>query len=457
MKAKSLPNLLIRLSPGLVLILLLLPAAAPAGDSAPVTCQECHKAQRGERYGVLEWVSDEKGLVQVRTPEGVEVYNAGPGTRIRNVKSPDALAGRSGEPVRVRLESPEAPLPQVRELVLKPGIKVPSEARIKGRRLLSLVQKGPRRARYRLIDTRPESVFGAKHIPTAVHLDPKRLVTTLDRERPARDELVILYDQGARWPTAWEATREARRRGFKNVRLYRGGLSDWWLRGKQPVSISNDYLKRLIENDAYPVILDLRPAERLRDGFLPGAVQVDPERIEELRRLFPPDRDATIVLYGEGRITNSLVRTMRRIRSWGYTDIRILEDGFRGWKEAGFPLQTGRPNIMIAWVPPLLEGQVSTVDFMDAADGPLKGDVLLLDVRDEWQTRQGALNNAVCIPLEQLAGRISEIPPSEPVIVFSSDEKLSEVAYHILRKGGRQVSYLPRSVTVDSYGYYTID
>jgi len=426
-----------------------------ATGSPTANCHECHQPKEGLVYGVLEWISPQTGFIQIRTPNGIEIYRPARKMKVRNVKNSEIL-GKTGEPVRVRLTRSNAPVPHVSELTLKPGIKVPSDARIKGRTLLSMIQKGPRHARYTLIDARKGDDFEARHIPTAIRLDGNPLETSL-RKGEGNEELLIFYGEGARWPSAWNATRTAREKGFKNARIYRGGLSDWWKKGKQPISLSKEYLKKMMDAGAYPVILDMRSPGAMKKGFIPGAVHVNPENLEERKRMFPPETGATIVLYGPPRITNTIVKTMRVIRSWGYSDIRILEGGFQGWQTAGYPIQTGRPNIMISYVPPLTGGQISTVDFMDAADGPLQKEYLLLDVRDPGETRQGALNNAICIPVTELADRLKDLPRNQEIIAFSSNEKRSEIAYHVLNRNGFRAAYLPRPVSVDSFGYYLID
>ncbi|WP_338089895.1 TSUP family transporter [Nonomuraea basaltis] len=63
---------------------------------------------------------------------------------------------------------------------------------------------------------------------------------------------------------------------------------------------------------------------------------------------------------------------------------------------------------------------------------------LLLDVRNASEVAGGAIENALHIPLAQLAGRLSEIPQDHPVVVYCAGGNRSVIAMSLLEHEGRE-------------------
>ena len=67
------------------------------------------------------------------------------------------------------------------------------------------------------------------------------------------------------------SAKQASTMGYRNVKVYRGGISDWWRNGRQPLSISADYLHQMMKRNVFPVVIDIRPQGLVEaEGFIPG-------------------------------------------------------------------------------------------------------------------------------------------------------------------------------------------
>jgi len=79
----------------------------------------------------------------------------------------------------------------------------------------------------RLLDVRAPREFAAGSLPGAVNLTVENCRPRAEGMPPSLDDLVIVFGQG-RWDgRAYHVADRLRAWGYKNVRLYPGGLSDW--------------------------------------------------------------------------------------------------------------------------------------------------------------------------------------------------------------------------------------
>lgn len=83
------------------------------------------------------------------------------------------------------------------------------------------------------------------------------------------------------------------------------------------------------------VVIDVRPEPEYAAGHVPGAVNIPPERLDELLDGLPEDRD--VVAYCRGPYCVFADDAVRRLRDRGRTALR-LEDGLPEWRLAGGPV-----------------------------------------------------------------------------------------------------------------------
>lgn len=84
-------------------------------------------------------------------------------------------------------------------------------------------------------------------------------------------------------------------------------------------------------------LLDVREDHEWQAGHLPGAEHLGKGIIErDIEERFP-DVDAELILYCGGGFRSALAA--ETLQKMGYTNVISMDGGFRGWKEAGYPIE----------------------------------------------------------------------------------------------------------------------
>ena len=106
-------------------------------------------------------------------------------------------------------------------------------------------------------------------------------------------------------------------------------------------------LRRLIDNNAELVILDVRPKEaRARDGIIAGAIAAHPEDIDPIVRDY--DRDAEIIIYCACPNEASAALAAKHLKDAGFRRIRPLLGGIDAWIGAGHPIAPEPPGAALS-------------------------------------------------------------------------------------------------------------
>jgi rhodanese-related sulfurtransferase len=117
---------------------------------------------------------------------------------------------------------------------------------------------------------------------------------------------------------------------------------------KRFLDIVNDVKRRVRETDVATVrdrqnrgdnfyLVDVREDNEWEKGHLPGAIHLGKGVIERDIETAIPDVDAEIVLYCGGGYRSALAA--ENLARMGYRRVVSMDGGFRGWKEAGFPVE----------------------------------------------------------------------------------------------------------------------
>src|SRR5262245_18519960 len=86
-------------------------------------------------------------------------------------------------------------------------------------------------------------------------------------------------------------------------------------------------------------LVDVREESEFARDHLPGAIHVGKGIIErDVEKRFP-DPATPLVLYCGGGYRSALAAD--NLQKMGYTSIISMDGGYRGWKEAGLPLEKG--------------------------------------------------------------------------------------------------------------------
>lgn len=98
----------------------------------------------------------------------------------------------------------------------------------------------------------------------------------------------------------------------------------------------HDIQQRISANEAF-VLIDVREESEFAAGHLPGARSLGKGIIERDIESIVPDPDQEIVLYCGGGFRSALAAD--NLQKMGYTNIISMDGGFRGWKEAKYPIE----------------------------------------------------------------------------------------------------------------------
>ena len=119
----------------------------------------------------------------------------------------------------------------------------------------------------------------------------------------------------------------------------------WWQRHRffnrlRMARITVDELRRLIDEDQRPVIVDLRTSlVRERDGrFIPGALIADLAEVDHWVDQVPTDRE--VIFYCTCPNEAGAAHVARKLLDLGYTRVRPLLGGMDAWIAAGYQVDS---------------------------------------------------------------------------------------------------------------------
>jgi rhodanese-related sulfurtransferase len=98
-------------------------------------------------------------------------------------------------------------------------------------------------------------------------------------------------------------------------------------------------VKRQLDSGERFNLVDVREESEFGRGHLPGAIHLSKGVIERDIEKAIPDKAALIVLYCGGGFRSVLAAD--NIRKMGYTNVISMDGGWRGWNEAGYPVEGG--------------------------------------------------------------------------------------------------------------------
>lgn len=84
-------------------------------------------------------------------------------------------------------------------------------------------------------------------------------------------------------------------------------------------------------------LVDVREESEWIKGRIPGALHLGKGILERDIETAIPDQEAEIVLYCGGGFRSALAAD--NLQKMGYSRIFSMDGGWRGWKEAGFPVR----------------------------------------------------------------------------------------------------------------------
>lgn len=96
-----------------------------------------------------------------------------------------------------------------------------------------------------------------------------------------------------------------------------------------------DVQQRIAAGDEF-VLVDVREESEWAAGHAPGAVHMSKGVIERDVETKVPDKGTALVLYCGGGFRSALVAD--NLQKMGYTNVLSMDGGWRGWTQAGLPV-----------------------------------------------------------------------------------------------------------------------
>jgi hypothetical protein len=183
------------------LMICLLPGAWAAADTAPIVqnnCMKCHQdfgKMKNIMAGNMSGKSSKANSIQMKINNRLEMVKLTAETKISNVPDMNSLKGGMAMRVHYATTGSDRVATQI---VVKPKIKVPPEQLINVKELTELIEMGPEKGAYTLVDSRPKPGYLKGHIPTAISVPFPKMKEMLDKLPKEKDRLVIFYCQGYR-------------------------------------------------------------------------------------------------------------------------------------------------------------------------------------------------------------------------------------------------------------------
>ncbi len=167
-------------------------------------------------------------------------------------------------------------------------------------------------------------------------------------------------------------------------------------------------------------LLDVRPKAAFVEKHALGSAHltVDDQLSNRIGFVFPSGARIILLIQDETAYHEVVLRLARV----GYEVIGYLAQGVAGWEAAGLPVASGDVEDLT----------VAELNAMLANDNGL----VVLDVRELWEYKQGHIPGARLIPLGQLAKRAVELDPAEPTAVICASGNRSQSAAAILGQKG---------------------
>ncbi|MEE4297158.1 MAG: rhodanese-like domain-containing protein [Wenzhouxiangella sp.] len=318
-------------------------------------------------------------------------------------------------------------------------------------------------APYTLVDARPARRFLAATIPTSVNAYPgdgaEAVLGVLPEDKSA---MVIFYCGGPTCPYTGQSIDIAMEAGYTNVKGYQAGAPAW--KKKQlPMHTDPQWLAERL-NPGH-VVIDVRDPATAAANHIPTAVAMQASDFQAMTETFineqkaamlpgVADKKAPIIMYANTHVDPELLTAFNEVRSWGYSGVSVIRDGFNGWTAAGLPTASASLADTIVYERQLAPGAIKPAEF--AAMSFPSDSVQILDVRSDNEAAAGMIPGAVHIGLDNLEAEMGQLDKSKPLVIHCSTGVRAQMAYLILKDEGFDVSFLNETVEVDADGNYAI-
>ncbi len=385
--------------------------------------------------GEIIKISRRAGIILLSSQDGIEPVEYGESTRFINLKDDSSFT--AGLILKIKADDSNLVHFAV-EIEGMPPMALNNGKEISLGELFDVLYKGSK-----VFDLRPDIDYLGGHIPGALP------ATELRNEK----DIIIFYCSRSDCAESEIARKIASNNKLKKL-FFAGGI-DSWKKANKPLETSPEYLQKIRQEKVPYILIDVRDSDMTGKGFIPDAVSIPFEVIKYTSYRFPAYKKAVIIVYGQNMEDQSSMKTAELISGWGYRNVLHLYDGFEGYQKSGGDISKGEMKEEIDYVVKREDYEIPKDRFKEYVES-LPDGVIMLDVREEDEVKQGRFRNSVNIPLDELQYRLDEVDKTKSVLTHCASGARATIGYYILKKAGFRASCLNAYVVFDDSGVYSI-
>lgn len=192
--------------------------------------------------------------------------------------------------------------------------------------------------------------------------------------------------------------------------------------------VTTEQLRTMMDEKKVFLLVDTRTAEEFEEAHIKGAISIPEKVFEEKLALLPGERNALIVLYCNGVKCGKSKKAAKKAEAAGYRNLQIYAEGFPVWEEKGLAIVAG-PD----YAKKVKTMKIKPAELKALIDGK-SGDIMIVDVRDESEFKEGHIPTSVNIPVETFALQSEILPKEKKIVVYCNSGGRSYNAYRKLMK-----------------------
>lgn len=299
-----------------------------------------------------------------------------------------------------------------------------------------------------IIDARPEGLYSAGHIPSALSLPSMKFNSVypeFEKLNIAKNTEII-FGIGRECELSLKNAQRLKSKGYTNLKLYIA----------PPVWLDTDYqeidAKKAKElHSAGVPFIDSRPANLFKKGTIEGAINISVTKFEASKDILPKDMTKPVVSFCQGYSCVLSHEMARKLTGLGYQNVLVYAGGYPEWEKAFAPVADKIK-------PGKGEGTIDVASFEKMLNEK-PAEMLLVDVRSAAEYSTGTFKTAVNISIGELEKKLKTLDLSKPVVFVCSTGARSGEAYFMLkdvRQDMKNVFYLDAEVSFNKDGSYKI-
>ena len=293
-----------------------------------------------------------------------------------------------------------------------------------------------------VIDSRPTKPrFDPGHIPGAINLVDLLFDKQKDKLPADKNKEIIFYCQGPACELSHQSAYKAEALGYTNIKVYQGGEPDWKAKG-EPLSVSTDFINKILADKADIMLIDSRPDRTFEKGSIPGAINIPDNKFDAAK--LPADKAKQLIFFCGGLICDLSEKSAHKAIKLGYKNVRVYVDGYPGWAAANKakPAAAAPAAAAPAAAAPVTAGgafkvetgkdkEVISTAFFERIVKEDPSKFTIIDVRKAESCKAGTWPTAQCIPYDQLEAKLASLPKDKPIVFTCATGAQSSMAFDL--------------------------